>query len=99
VQQSKGALNQEKTTVLNMQGESACLPHKGTGPHTEECAFGLKVSNGTYYALSNLDVDKDHKTFETGKDLLVSGTLLSPAENEKYDVAGTIQVYAIKPKN
>lgn len=97
VQQSRGALDQNKTTVLNMQGEVTCLPHKDTsGPVTEECAFGLKVGDGTYYGLSDLDVADGTQPIDTGSTVLVSGTLIPPVVSEKYDIAGTIQVYALK---
>lgn len=97
MQQSKGALNQHKTTVLNMRGEAVCLPKKDMdAPQTQECAYGIKVSNGTYYALAKLDATNGSIPLQTGQTLLVSGTLLPADKDEIYNVAGTVEMYAVK---
>lgn len=39
-----------------VEGEIVCLPHKDTdGPQTLECAYGVKLDDGTYYAVADSD--------------------------------------------
>lgn len=45
--------NPPTNEVITVEGEAVCLPHKNTeGPQTLECASGIKLDDGTYYALS-----------------------------------------------
>lgn len=76
--------------TVTMNGKLACLPHKGDGPHTLECAVGLRANNGTFYALSELP----DPTVEVDKDVEVTG-VLSDKTDSIYDVAGTIEVTTV----
>lgn len=87
---------------VTMTGEIACLPKKGPGPHTMECAIGLKGADGRYYALKNLfEHDPEHKLSGGGARVEVSGSILGPEEMEgpaasMYDIAGVIVITAIR---
>ncbi|MBI2474161.1 MAG: hypothetical protein HYV68_00500 [Candidatus Taylorbacteria bacterium] len=81
---------------INVMGEIACLPKKGTGLQTMECAMGLKGNDAKYYALKNLfAIDPEYKFSQTGLRVKVFGTLLPP-EGNSYDVAGAIDVKTIE---
>jgi hypothetical protein len=77
-----------------MIGVITCLPHKGDGPHTLECAFGLKGDDGYYYGLRDLWEVAPEMT-ETNVRVRVTGTLTKPIPDEKYDIAGHIDVETI----
>ncbi len=59
-----------------VHGEMVCLPHKNTdGPQTLECAFGLKGTNGHYYALRDSDPTyKNISNVQMGIEVEVTGT-------------------------
>lgn len=86
---------------ITVNGEITCLPKKGAGQQTLECAIGLKGSDGMYYGLENLfKLDPEHKYSAGGLQVEVSGTF-SPEEmkgpgGSKYDVIGVIDVTSIK---
>src|SRR3989344_3172106 len=47
---------------ITVSGEIACLPKKGSGAQTMECAIGLKALDGRHYGLKNLfQHDPEHK--------------------------------------
>jgi len=84
------------TTLANgepiaVNGVITCLPHKGDGPHTLECAFGLKADDGAHYGLSNLWTVAPELT-ETDVAVRVSGTFVNVLPDEKYDIQGYIDV-------
>lgn len=80
---------------ITISGEIACLPKPGPGPHTLECAIGVKDAHNKYYGLKNLEKhDPEHKFSSTGQRVEVTGTFL-PGD-DKYTTAGTIDVTAIK---
>jgi hypothetical protein len=78
-----------------------CLPKKGSGQQTLECARGLQGTNSQYYGLKNLfKLDPEYKFPVGGLRVEVSGTF-SPEEmkgpdGNKYDVVGTIDISSIK---
>jgi len=81
--------------AIVLEGMLVCLPHKDTsGPHTEECAFGLKAKNGKFYGLRALP-----QTFmQTQKEVRVTGMLSAVAQNEKYAIVGNIEIRQIEKK-
>lgn len=86
---------------LTISGEIACLPKKGSGPHTMECAIGVKSSDNKYYGLKNLDKhDPEHTFSSTGQHVKVTGTFqageVSGIGSGTYDAVGTIDVTDIK---
>lgn len=88
---------------ITVSGEITCLPKKGPGPHTMECAIGIKGDDGKYYGLKNLfEHDKEYKFYSTGMRVEVSGTLnyeemLGPGGGP-YDVAGVIEITSIRER-
>src|SRR3989344_7796578 len=77
-----------------VEGTVTCLPHKGDGPQTMECAFGLQAVTGEYYGLSNLWTIAPDVT-DTGAKVEVRGEFVPPAANEKYDIQGYIDVQSV----
>lgn len=79
-------------TEVTLVGSIVCLPHKGDGPHTLECAYGFRADNGNHYALHNLFDGPWPWHLDVGDRARVEGTLTAPAANEKYDIVGVIDV-------
>lgn len=79
--------------TVSISGSLGCLPHKGSGPQTMECAYGLKADNNTWYALSLSDGNIYEYTSK--EQLVVTGTLTPADTNETYDIIGTIAVDTI----
>ncbi len=84
---------------INITGEITCLPKKGSGPQTLECAIGLKGNNGLYYGLKNLSLYPNF-AISTGTMVEVSGNFMAEEMfgpgNSRYDIAGTIDITSIK---
>jgi hypothetical protein len=83
--------SQDNTTVQTFTGTIACLPKPGDGPHTMECAIGLKAGQ-KYYALKN----NPRHNLPTETPVKVSGKVVPPSGSEMYDIAGTIEVTSIE---
>ena len=82
---------------IQISGEIVCLPHKGDGPHTAECAFGLRTDDDTHYSLRGLDQNQlidGVLTVQTR--VSVRGSVMPPEEKEKYDIAGAITIENIE---
>lgn len=79
-------------TKVTFKGEIVCLPKKGDGPHTMECAYGLKADNGSHYALKNLFNEPGPWEFDVTDRIEVTGMLRVPEANTSYDIVGTIEV-------
>ncbi len=79
-----------------VRGEMVCLPHHTTdGPQTLECAFGLKGTNGHYYALRDSDpAYQNISNVPMGVGVEVVGTF-TPQEDSKYQSVGVIEVTSI----
>ncbi|HET9411886.1 MAG TPA: hypothetical protein VFO38_03500 [Candidatus Saccharimonadales bacterium] len=78
---------------ITATGNLVCLPHKNVAPgqpQTLECAIGLKAQDGNFYGLSGLS--QQDSTTDFSKTVNVSGTLVPPEANNKYDIRGTIKV-------
>ncbi len=89
--------NWKTENIITLEGEMACLPHKNVDPgqpQTLECATGVKV-NDVYYALKYEDGSSPQVI--DGK-VSVTGVYNSPMSNERYDIAGTLDVKAITKK-
>lgn len=80
-----------------LSGEVVCLPHKGDGPHTMECAYGLKTDAGEHYALDLAAMSQQHPPLETGERFTANG-LITPIEMlssdhwQTYDIVGIFSV-------
>ncbi len=82
-------------TETTLTGKITCLPHKGDGPHTMECAFGLVTAEGNHYALQNL-WDVAPTITDTEVRVRVTGVVSTPAANEKYDIVGVVKVTKVE---
>lgn len=82
-----------KKETVSVEGEIICLPHKDTdGPHTMECAAGLKTDDDKRYGLSTNDSNRQLSTAAgTEKRASVTGTL-EPTGDSPYDINGIIAV-------
>ena len=86
---------------VTISGEITCLPKKGSGQQTMECALGLRGADGRHYGLKNLfQHDPEYKLSQPGLHVKVSGVFnpeeISGPDGNKYDVVGTIDVTSIK---
>lgn len=99
--------NNEKPTTdkkyapqrITVEGQYVCLPHKDTtGPQTEECALGIRTTEGTYYALDTGVLQTGVlMDLATGTRIKVEGPMtpiemLSSNHWQKYNVKGIITV-------
>lgn len=80
-----------------LSGEVVCLPHAGDGPHTMECAYGLKTDAGEHYALDLTLLSQQHAPLETGERISANGTvtpveMLSSDQWQRYDIEGIFSV-------
>lgn len=90
-----------KSGSITVNGEIVCLPKKGTGSQTLECAIGLKGLDGRYYDLKNLfKIDPEYKFSVIGLRVEVSGMFNSEEmkafDRNKYDIVGAIDVTSIR---
>lgn len=81
-----------------LSGEYVCLPHKDTrGPHTTECAFGVRTDSGEHFAVDFALLSQSNPGVEVGERFSANG-LLTPIERlstdqwQKYDVEGIFSI-------
>lgn len=78
-------------------GHLGCLPKKGPGPHTTECALGLQTTEG-YYQLDGSRLDKDlwaeNLLFED--EIRLTGEVVKADEVGDYDVVGKMVIAKIE---
>lgn len=81
--------------AVSLEGEMVCLPHKGDGPHTLECAFGVRDDEGNYFGLIDT---RPQQTPETDVRVKVDGVLVPVEENDEqpYDIKAYIRHARIK---
>ncbi|HET7302294.1 MAG TPA: hypothetical protein VFI74_03100 [Candidatus Saccharimonadales bacterium] len=81
-----------------LRGKIVCLPKKGTGPHTLECNFGLRTSDGRYYTLRSADGSPMQLyQYDTAKQVEVRGSIRS-YNSDVYNVNGIVDVDSIVVK-
>jgi hypothetical protein len=91
-----------RSTTVSVDGVSACLPHRGDGPHTMECALGLKIDESTYYALDTRQLNSDSLLgVEAATQIHVTGLytpieMLSSNQWQKYAIKGIISADSVK---
>ena len=82
--------------AVTLEGVAVCLPHKNTnGPHTLECAVGIKTDDGTYYGVSG---DTSHQlASEAGSNrrVKISGNI-EPSTDTPYNITQLIAVSKIE---
>mgnify|MGYP003575577841 CR=1 FL=1 len=79
-----------------IEGEAVCLPHKiTTGPQTMECAFGVKLDDGTYYGLKDSSESYQHVGGLTmGEKYQFKGSLKTEP-SDRYQSVGTFTVTSV----
>jgi hypothetical protein len=90
--------------TTSITGNFVCLPHKETsGPQTTECAYGVKTSNGEYYALStNLLASRDIvDNLQMNQKIKVNGVLvlieqISSNKWQAYPIKGIIEATTVE---
>lgn len=81
-----------------LSGEFVCLPHKNqAGPQTGECAFGLKATDGSHYAVDFNLMSQTVPQFAVGDQFTASGVVtpierLSADHWRTYDIVGIFSV-------
>jgi hypothetical protein len=83
---------QDGPEEISITGTIVCLPKKGPGPHTLECAYGLRADSGAHYGLSNLFTGPWPWPLDTGDRARITGELSEPEANTSYDIVGVIEV-------
>lgn len=80
-------------TETTIEGEVVCLPHKDTsGPQTLECAYGVKLADGTYYGLEDTDENyRNISALPVGKKARITGTLREES-SDRYQSTGVFTV-------
>jgi hypothetical protein len=86
-----------KTSVT---GRIGCLPKRGPGPHTMECAMGLRADDGRHYALDATALGDAGVFKYEGDHIRVEGQMtpivaVSSDRWATYDIVGIIQVVSI----
>lgn len=81
---------------ISLEGIIVCLPHAGPGPHTKECAAGLRTQDGAHYALEFVLTSEALPEFQTGDRLSARGVLIArdglPEHLTKYDLVGLFSI-------
>jgi hypothetical protein len=83
---------------VTLSGTYTCLPHMDTtGPQTDECAFGLKADDGTYYAVNFGASANAMEQFQSGAHITAEGNVvIKEALNSdhwaKYNMKGIFTV-------
>ena len=82
---------------VTVRGQLVCLPHRNTsGPQTDECAYGLKITGGTYYGLRDSSASYAHLMgAPMNKTVEIEGTL-QRGENTKYKSSGTLTIDSLE---
>lgn len=82
--------------VSSIRGNVTCLPKKGDGPHTMECAMGIRALDGKHYAVdvSDLvtplfDIAAEQQITLTG--LVVPIEQMSSDQWKTYDIVGIMK--------
>lgn len=76
---------------VTFEGTVVCLPHKNMdGPHTLECATGLKADDGKYYGLASSDTTLS-EVAGSEKRVRITGTLSANAD-DKYQSEAMVNV-------
>ncbi|MES2006674.1 MAG: hypothetical protein V4436_01035 [Patescibacteria group bacterium] len=97
---AKGAYS-ETPQQKTITGVWECLPHQGDGPHTMECAFGIKTEDGKHYAVSTSLMSQYPVDYPTGSRVKIQGVMVPKNQLNsdawvKYDIEGIIGATTIE---
>ncbi len=90
---NRSSKNSSSTSVdmsPSTEGTFECLQPKDDGPHTLECAWGLRTDDGKVYEL-HIDDPNPLISVATGSRIRVTG-MITEAASTKYDTIGAIRV-------
>lgn len=84
---------------MTITGIWECLPYKGDGPHTMECAFGIaKDQSDGHYAVDTSLMSTYPVDYPTGAHIKIEG-IVTPVDQlssvQKYDIDGIIRATSI----
>lgn len=77
---------------MTLSGIVVCLPPKGPGPHTKECAIGLMTEDRKHYQLDTALMSQEAPMLSVSDRITASGIVTPPSEDVKYDIAGTFSI-------
>lgn len=85
---------------ITITGTIDCLPKRGSGPQTLECAIGLRAENGLYYGLKNLaTLDPENRFSAGGLPVIVTGMVTQEdfrgPDGNRYDIVGVVELSSI----
>lgn len=82
---------------VSVVGYWECLPKKGPGPHTMECAFGIAVDQSDGHLAINTALMSTYPVdFPTGSKVRVSGVIHPAEPNTSYDIDGVLWATTIE---
>jgi hypothetical protein len=90
---NRDTASSDSSRAIQVAGNLTCLPHKNVQPGqpvTLECAIGLRTADGRHYALRELSPTDTNTDFT--KQVNITGDLVPPTADERYDIIGTITV-------
>lgn len=84
---------------VRLRGTQVCLPYKDVPESADlDCALGIAISDGTYYALDLSMLSTRGAGSYAGDEIEVIGILYGvddiPKHLERYDVSGSVRVYS-----
>jgi len=82
---------------VSVVGYWECLPKKGDGPHTMECAFGIAIDQSDGHLGINTALMSTYPVdYPTGTKVRVSGAIHPAEPNTSYDIDGIIWATTIE---
>ncbi len=83
--------------AVTLTGTFMCLLHRDTeGPQTEECALGMKLDDGTYYAVADGSADYSLVMGASSGDKITVGGFLKKEESDHYQSSGTVTITSLE---
>ena len=84
---------------VTVEGTWECLPHRGNGPQTDECAFGVLL-DGAHFAVGTEHVTHDPVELAVGARVRIVGVMVPIYEDSvatlKYSINGIIDATSIQ---
>jgi len=93
-QEDAGQAQPEHVSVV---GYWECLPKKGDGPHTMECAFGIAIDQSDgHYGINTSLISTYPVDYSTGSKVRVTGNLMPAPTDTSYDIDGVLWATTIE---
>lgn len=92
-----GAQSAVQSERISVVGYWECLPKKGPGPHTMECAFGIALDQSDGHLAINTALMSTYPVdYPTGQKVRVSGVIHPAEANTSYDIDGVLWATTIE---